>query len=214
MVHNNDKKRQIMRVVEELAARKSLYEITLDEVAKAARIGKGTIYHYFNDKEDLFFEVGTSGFDELCEVLAQEVSNDASFTLRFSEMCGRVMEFFAGRQQLLQIMQTQACCTYWSGERFRERWLSKRNNLVAVISEILSEGVREGAIRSDLSTDFLAVSLLGILRNYARDSAAGFDFKLKCGLLEDLFLNGACQANGRAAVNYSQRFRGVEKEVL
>lgn len=210
MVYNNDKKRQIMRVVEELAARKSLYEITLDEVAKAARIGKGTIYHYFKDKEDLFFEVATSGFDELCEVLGQEIPNDAPFAVKFSEVCGRVMEFFAGRQQLLQIMQAQACCTYWSGERFRERWLDKRRNLVGVISHILSEGAAEGAIRSDLSTDFLAVSLLGILRNYSRDSAAGFDFKLKCELLEDLFLNGACQLNGRKAVHYSETFEGGE----
>jgi AcrR family transcriptional regulator len=29
----------------------------MDEIAKAARIGKATLYHYFQDKEQLFYEV-------------------------------------------------------------------------------------------------------------------------------------------------------------
>jgi len=65
----NNKKRKIIQAVEKLAARQRLYEITLDDVVKEAKIGKGTIYHYFRNKEDLFFEVATNGFDELCEIM-------------------------------------------------------------------------------------------------------------------------------------------------
>lgn len=203
----NDKRKRIIRVVEKLAAKQTLHEITLDEVAKQAKIGKGTIYHYFKDKEDLLFEVATSGFDELCELLEQEVPNNASFTLKFYNMCSHIIQFFTNRQQLLRIMQTHASCTYWSKGKIRERWMSKRKQLVNIVADILSEGVVEGIIRSDLSTDFLATSLLGMLRSYVRDSDISPDFTQKSELLVDLFLNGASLARNRLAPHYSQTIR-------
>jgi AcrR family transcriptional regulator len=203
----NNKKKKIMHAVEKLAAGQRLYEITLDDVVKEAKIGKGTVYHYFKNKEDLFFEVATNGFDELCELLQQEVYNDASFTIKFSHMCHHIIQFFANRQQLLQIMQAHAAQTYWSKSSFRERWTSRRKALVNIVSNILSAGVAEGQIRSDLSTDFLANSLLSILRAYVRDYDA-YSNSIRDGqLLMDLFLSGACKSDSRAEVHCLEAFQ-------
>ena len=65
----------------------------------------------------------------------------------------------------------------------------------------------EGMVRSDLPTDFLANSLLGMLRAYVRDSGISSDLSQKSELLGDLFLNGACNANDRLAVHYSGQFQ-------
>jgi AcrR family transcriptional regulator len=200
----NGKKKQIMRVVERLSAKRTLYEITLDEVAKEAKIGKGTIYHYFNNKEDLFFEVATSGFDELRELLQQEVTQNTLFTKRFHNMCSRIAEFFANRQQLLKIMLTQASRTCWSKDKFREKWIIKRKQLVNTISYILSDGVSQGLIRSDISTDFLADSLLGMLRACVRDTDVSSDSLQRGEFLAQLFLNGASQANNNSEVLLSK----------
>jgi len=197
----NNKKKKIMQAVEKLAAGQRLYEITLDDVVKEAKIGKGTIYHYFKNKEDLFFEVATNGFNELCELLQQEVYSDASFTIKFSYMCRHIIQFFTNRRQLLQIMQAHAAHTYWSKSGFREKWTSRRKALVNIVSNILSAGVAEGQIRSDLSTDFLANSLLSVLRAYVRDYDTYCDSIRDSGLLVDLFLSGACKADNRAAVH-------------
>ena len=43
----NGKRHHIMLAVEKLATSRRFHEITLEEVAKTAKIGKGTIYHYF-----------------------------------------------------------------------------------------------------------------------------------------------------------------------
>jgi AcrR family transcriptional regulator len=199
----NDKKKQIMLAVEKLAAKKAIYEITLDEVAATAKIGKGTIYQYFKSKEDLFFEVAVSGFDELCELLRKAVPDNALFSVKFNNLCSHIIKFFASRRQLLQIMLTQSSCTCWPENRFRQIWTSKRKNLVKTVANILSEGVDEGQIRSDLSTDFLAAALLGIFRAYVRDSDASSDSTPKSELLTDLFLNGAYRDHNRLAVHCS-----------
>ena len=51
----NDRKNQIIRSAAKRFARHGLNKTTLDEVARDIRIGKATIYHYFNSKDDLYF---------------------------------------------------------------------------------------------------------------------------------------------------------------
>ena len=63
------KRDQIMKAAEHLFTNRRFHEITLDQVARAAGVGKGTIYLHFADKDDLFFQVATSGFTQLCEII-------------------------------------------------------------------------------------------------------------------------------------------------
>ena len=51
----SDKKTQIIRAAAKRFARHGLNKTTLDEIARDLRIGKATIYHYFESKEALFF---------------------------------------------------------------------------------------------------------------------------------------------------------------
>jgi len=52
-----DKREAILKVSQNLFSRFGLIKTTVDEIAKLARIGKGTIYHYFRSKEAIFAEI-------------------------------------------------------------------------------------------------------------------------------------------------------------
>ena len=58
-----------------------------------AAVGKGTIYEYFEDKEDLFFQVTSGAFDELCELLARKAPDHAPFEERLLDACVRIAAF-------------------------------------------------------------------------------------------------------------------------
>jgi len=47
----------ILKTSQNLFARFGLKKTTVDEIAKLAHIGKGTIYHYFKTKEQIFAEI-------------------------------------------------------------------------------------------------------------------------------------------------------------
>ncbi|HDR50317.1 MAG TPA: TetR/AcrR family transcriptional regulator, partial [Mariniphaga anaerophila] len=51
------KKQTILEVAQHFFLRFGLNKTTMDEIAKAARMGKATLYHYFRDKEQIFYEV-------------------------------------------------------------------------------------------------------------------------------------------------------------
>ena len=187
----NDKKKQILTAVEQLAAKKRLYEITLEEVARQAKVGKGTIYRNFIDKDDLLFQLASSGFDELCDLLKQKIPENGPFEQKLLVICKHINRFFAGRRQLFQIMQSETAQVCWPKGHFRERWAGQRQKLVSVVAEILSEGVRQGLVRSDISTEVLAVFLLGMLRTQGRGLADSQESAKSHKLLVDLFLAGA-----------------------
>jgi len=179
-----------MRVVENLATNRRFHEITLDEVAEAAKVGKGTIYHYFKDKDDLFFQVATSGFEELYGLLKQKVPYNASFSEKLLDVCKLISRFFATRRQLLQMMQSEASLVYWRRGKIRQRWLAKRKMLIDALADMLLDGIEEGAIRSDIHAEVLATFLLGMVRTQARELHTDPENVKSYQLLVDLFLNG------------------------
>ena len=52
----NERKQQIIRAAAKRFARHGMNKTTLDEIARDIRIGKATIYHYFESKDELFYE--------------------------------------------------------------------------------------------------------------------------------------------------------------
>ena len=63
---SQEKRLRIMQAAEQLFRTRQFHEIALDEVARVADVGKGTIYLHFSDKEDLFFQTAVAGYDEMC----------------------------------------------------------------------------------------------------------------------------------------------------
>jgi len=52
-----EKKKIITTVAQSIFSKYGLLKTTVGEIAKAARVGKASLYHYFESKEDIFKEV-------------------------------------------------------------------------------------------------------------------------------------------------------------
>lgn len=184
------KREQIMQAAERLFTSRRFHEITLDDIVREAHVGKGTVYTHFADKDDLFFQVATSGSDELCALLRQRVTGDAPFADQLVQACRAVSAFFSSRRQLFRMIQAEDARMSLCRGDAHERWMEKRRRLVEAMGAILHTGQVEGKVRGDLPAEILAGFLLGMLRTRAREL---HDDKIAVGegLLVDLFLNGA-----------------------
>ena len=184
-----NKRDQIMMAAEQLFTNRRFHEITLDQVARAAGVGKGTIYLHFADKDDLFFQVATSGFTQLCEIVERGAATGGPFHENLVAVCRQISAFFQRRRQLLRMMQTEDGRMAAEHGAMRERWLTHRRPLVAALGKILAAGVREGVVRQDVPPEALASFLLGMLRTRARELEASDAVSLD--LVVGLFLFGA-----------------------
>jgi AcrR family transcriptional regulator len=192
-----DKRQQIMQAAEGLFTSRRFHEITLDEVAQAAQVGKGTIYLYFQDKDDLFFSVATSGFDELCDLLQQGVPGEKPFREQLTSACREISAFFRRRRPLMRMMQAEEGRLPWLRGAVRDKWLAHRKRLRTAVGAIMARGVAEGAIRADVPPETLAAFLLGMLRTCVHDlsdTSDGADGRTR-ELVLDLFCRGAGRSN-------------------
>jgi len=185
-----DKRSQIMQAAEKLFTSRRFHEITLDDVIHEAGVGKGTVYRYFQDKDDLFFQTVMAGFDELCELVQSAAVENKSFPDNLLGICVQISGFFQKRRQLLRMMQSEEARLHWCTGEVRDRWLAHRRRLVAAVAAVLRQGATEGGVRQDIPTDILAAFLLGMLRTRARDFVAP-DSQPDLATVVDLFLRGA-----------------------
>jgi TetR/AcrR family fatty acid metabolism transcriptional regulator len=191
-----DRRLAIMQAAEKLFTSRRYHELTTDDIARAARVGKGTIYRYFEDKDDLFFQVAVSGFEELCELLRSRVPGDAPFRDQLLGACAEIPKFYRRRAQLLRMMQAEEGRMPWRQDKIRQRWAARRETLTAAVADILRKGVAEGEIRADVPCEVLATFLLGMLRTRGRNLADAPPAARSDELLVDLFWRGAGRREG------------------
>jgi len=185
-----EKRGKIMKAAEALFAGGGFHEITMDDVAAKAGVGKGTLYRYFEDKEELFFEVALSGYDELCEMIRTERDRTGSFGACLIGVCGRISEFHWRRRRLIHMMQAEERRALWRRGKGSEQWLRKKGQLVGAVRSMLEAGRREGCIREDLDLDVLAVFLLALLRTRGWGRSGRGGGTIDHDTVVDVFLNG------------------------
>ena len=190
-VAGKNKKQQIMLAAEKFFTSQRFHEIKLDDIAKKAKVGKGTIYLYFKNKDDLFFQTATSGFDELCRLLTRNVSTKVPFAEELLAACEQISGFFEKRRHLFRMMSEEGFRLCFSKGNLHEKWMTSRKLLRAAVATIMQKGIKEGRIRDDILPEILADFLLGMLRTRARDLADAPKAMRLHSLIVDLFCNGA-----------------------
>jgi len=60
IVDKREKRRNIALACQELLVENGINHITVAQIAKTAGVGKGTVYEYFENKEDIVFEIITT----------------------------------------------------------------------------------------------------------------------------------------------------------
>ncbi len=75
----DQKKLDIIKAAEKRFSKHGFYKTSLDEIARDLRIGKTTIYHYFESKDLLFIETIKQGINELLNSIKLIFNNEDLF---------------------------------------------------------------------------------------------------------------------------------------
>lgn len=190
-----DRRQQIMDAVEALFASRRFHEITIEEVARKAGVGKGTVYRYFACKDELFFQVAMAGYGELCELVSAGTADTGPYWEVFGRVCDAVGEFYARRPRVHHLMQAEDRCASRRRGRRRQAWRERKGELLGAFGRLVARGQSEGLLRGDLCADGLASCLLALLRSTGyrnRDQSGGTPAEVAV----DLFVHGAGRCAG------------------
>ncbi|HWE94169.1 MAG TPA: TetR/AcrR family transcriptional regulator [Tepidisphaeraceae bacterium] len=76
-VPNEQKRRHITSAAAKMFAARPYHKVRLDDIAAAAGVAKGTLYVYFDSKEDLYFTLTLEGFAQLVDRLNAQLEGGA-----------------------------------------------------------------------------------------------------------------------------------------
>ncbi len=146
------------------------FDAKLSDIAEQAELAKGTIYLYFNSKEDLYFSVLLRGLDILAEMFEKAFDTTLSPVEQLRTYSTEYASYFREHRPFFRMLYR------YEHPRIRTQvspailhQLSRRSKgLLTFVANAIKRGIHEGLFRSDLdplqATVVLWTSLSGILR--------------------------------------------------
>lgn len=141
MQRPDEKKRQdIVDAALELFATRAFHEVRLEDVAAAAKVGKGTVYIYFKSKEHLYGSLISEGFGQLVEQLRASLADDEEPPWdALKKIIREVVRFSVAHPHVYRLMRmggpedhTEAALT------------ATRKELGKLVEGVIRRGVRRG----------------------------------------------------------------------
>jgi AcrR family transcriptional regulator len=152
------KEREILEAASKIFAVKPFHEVLIDSIASDAGIGKGTIYRYFETKEDLYFATVLHVVGSLAAELDQRVRAENSATRRLEAIATQILTQFWERRYLLPFFQRD--------ERFpmlEVEIVKRREPILRVVQEAILYGIEQKELRG-VDARLAAELFLGMVR--------------------------------------------------
>jgi len=102
----DNRKKNILKAARSLFFKKGFTKVTVDEIAKTSELGKGSIYLYFNSKEEIYAQIllnDIDGFNEKVDVLLERKSTAADLLKELSRL---YIDYFLDDSELFRILIT------------------------------------------------------------------------------------------------------------
>jgi AcrR family transcriptional regulator len=148
-----------MGTAAKLFATKPYHSVRLEDVAAAANVGKGTIYIYFESKDDLYFSLIYEGFTALIDELERELENEREPALKaLRRIVEALVSFTMQYPHLAEMMRSIG------GGQGDGKWEKKRSELSHIIETTLRRGIRRGEI-ADPHPEITALCIPGLVRS-------------------------------------------------
>lgn len=151
-----EKRKRILAAAVTLFGQKGFHEARIAEIAASAGVAEGTVYLYFQNKEDLLGAVFDDTMDEVLAKGREIASTEAPASVRLVRMLDLHLSFLASDRSLASVFQIELRRSARLVERFSR---SKLVGYFRMLEGVIRDGIARGEFRSDL-VPRLAVRIL------------------------------------------------------
>jgi AcrR family transcriptional regulator len=139
----DSRKKLILKSARTLFFKKGFNNVTVDEIAKSSELGKGSIYLYFNSKEEIYAQIllnDIEDFNQQVYILLNKKKIAADLLVEFSNI---YVDFFFNDGELFRILMTYMLQPAKMNltEKLNSQILTANARSIDVIGKILQLGV-------------------------------------------------------------------------
>lgn len=160
------KKGLILDKATELFARKDYYEVMMDDVAHLSKVAKGTLYNYFESKEELYNQIILNNLENLLSSVKSSLSNELSIIELLYAYVSSFCQYLISHKNFFRIYLK---IIWKEDEEINSAIKLKSEELSSILSDIIYKGKRENLFR-DLEEDFVVRLIIGNIFNSVKRS--------------------------------------------
>jgi AcrR family transcriptional regulator len=161
----DEKRRAIIASARLIASKQGLEAAKMSDIAREARVSKGTLYRFFESKEDLLLAVVLEGQMELVPLFVEKRHSGGAPLERLRAMTEVVVQSLAGAIDRV-IVDLQAVGLAARDSTARNRLGDANRTAYDAVHEelrvVIAEGIAAGVLRPDLDADAAAAALVAV----------------------------------------------------
>jgi AcrR family transcriptional regulator len=144
---------------------------TLDGIAEAAELSKGTLYLYFQNKADLFFATLEMGIEKLFSIVQEVVSSRDDPVAGLEEIIRRLLNFFEENAGFFRILSSERAhfeiyAEMGDSSSFKERMSDVAADGFSIMADYIQHGIDMGVFRHVDPRD-VAFLMMETIRGFA-----------------------------------------------
>lgn len=157
----------ILHAARELFARNGFHETTLDDIARHAEFGKGTIYNYFSSKEDLFFTIVGEVLEAIHGIAKSAVgAPEGGARDKLTAYARNIVSYCREHSELIRVISREHPHIDSREHKARVAEIRRRNErTLKTLARPIAEDMRAGRLRP-LDAEQVALLFNGALHFY------------------------------------------------
>lgn len=191
------KRQNILEAAFVIFSQKGFHRATIDEIIALADTGKGTVYNYFTNKEQLFFTLLEERERASLAKLTEVSQADGDPLARLEQMIRIQLDFLRENTRLWQILmhELRALCKgpmANKDEKRREHVRTLFDGRVGLFTKVLRDGLEAGVVKyADVSG--AAYMLFSVILGTALGTGGEYDVEERASGIKELFFYGVAR---------------------
>ncbi|RJX29302.1 MAG: TetR/AcrR family transcriptional regulator [Desulfarculus sp.] len=160
-----DKHRRIIEAAVKVFAKNGFYNSKVSEIARAANVADGTIYLYFQNKDDILICLFEEEMSRVLDNVRQAIAGQEDPARKLALFAQAHLSLLERNQQMAEIIQVEL---RQSSKFMKEYKNDKFHQYLNLISSIIREGQAKGVFRADIKPGVAKRAFFGALDEMSR----------------------------------------------
>ena len=164
----------ILEAARKVFAERGFHEATVDDIAEAAGVAKGTVYLYYQSKRDVYFSALKFGISQMYASLLQEIKKVSTPEEKLKALIAAKLAYFDENRDFFKIYYSELGnipSTHPGGIDTEFKALYQEQ--ARLVEAILKEGARKKVVRN-LRTEQAAFAISDIIRGVVTHRILGW----------------------------------------
>ena len=145
MIATIDRKQQILEAATHSFSLFGYKATTIDQIAKIANVGKGTIYTFYKNKEQLFHQIISLLIQEMKAAVDAIINDDLTFHEKVDRALFKLLEYRTDHQLMIKLLQEEKELGTPAVKKVIQ---SIEQMIIDYLKTIIQKGIDEGEIKS------------------------------------------------------------------